>query len=121
MIINQSADSILSRKRLVKRRENPMRPLIFVLLCADSAVLLASVRRQYFRAELRIIVDFMVCMALSIVSVTPLDAGSCLRAAADTQVHVVVTCCCCGRGHSTALLPPPHSSCALARHDWRLW
>ena len=92
-----------------------MRPLIFVLLCADNAVLLASVCRQYFRVELRIPLDIMVCMALSIMSATPLVVDSCLQAAADAQVHVAVAYCC-GPRVGTALLPPPHSTCALTRH-----
>ena len=66
----------------------------------DGAVLLAAVRRQYFRVELGTTFDKMDWMASFMTSTASLDVGSCLNAAADSQAHVVIasglwsTACC---------------------------
>ena len=86
--------------------EKPTSPLTFVLLCADGAVLLASVRRLYFRVDLRTSLDNVVCTASFIIGTMSLIAGSCLHAAADAQAHVVVACCLWARvDHCFAVTP----------------
>ena len=69
-----------------------MSPWPIVLLCADGAVLLASIRRNYFGVVLRTTLKKMVCVASSTASTTSPIAGSCLSAAADAHIHMVVAC-----------------------------
>ena len=115
MLISRSFDLNLSRENYGEALEKPMSPLTLALLCADGAVLLTSVRRQYFRVEQRNTLDVMVCMVSSTTVVTYRAADSSFHAAADALVHVLVACCLCARvGH--ALLLPSRASWAAARH-----
>ena len=58
--------------------ETPKIPWTIVLLCAYGAVLLASMRRNYFGVVLLTTLKKMVCMTSSTTSTMAPVAGSCL-------------------------------------------
>ena len=69
-----------------------MRSWRTVPLYADGAVLLASVRRNYFRVKPRTTLKKLVCMASLTMHTAFLFAGRCLIDAVDARFQVVVAC-----------------------------